>query len=48
MTKFNLFNEIIVADRGALMRAINSGREFGISIRGAIVSEPDESRSLRR
>ena len=46
MTKFNLFNEIIVADRGALMRAINSGREFGISISGAIVSEPDESREL--
>jgi hypothetical protein len=39
--KFNLFNEIIVADRSALMRAVNAAKPFGITIGGEIVHEPD-------
>jgi hypothetical protein len=46
MKKFNLFNEIIVTDRSALMQAINSGREFGIDIDGAVVSEPADTDAI--
>jgi hypothetical protein len=41
MKKFNLFNEIIVTDRAALMRALNASKPFGITIEGEIVYEPD-------
>lgn len=46
MKKFNLFNEIIVADRAALMRAINAGKEFGITIEGDVVAMPLPERRL--
>jgi hypothetical protein len=46
MKKFNLFNEIIVADRAALMRALNASKLFGITIEGGIVYEPDTDDAL--
>jgi hypothetical protein len=46
MKKFNLFNEIIVADRAALMRALNASKPFGITIEGEIVYEPDIDNAL--
>ena len=46
MKKFNLFNEIIVVDRNALMRAVNAGQEFGITVDGTIVPVPFEGRQI--
>lgn len=46
MKKCNLFNEIIVVDRSALMRAIQSGGEFGITLSGEVVALPSEVRHI--
>jgi hypothetical protein len=46
MKKFNLFNEIIVVDRAALMQAINAGREFGITTTGEVVAQPTGKRHI--
>ncbi|OHD96592.1 MAG: hypothetical protein A3E21_02990 [Sulfurimonas sp. RIFCSPHIGHO2_12_FULL_36_9] len=40
MKKFNLFKEIIIADRNVLTEAINSGKLFGIRVDGNICYEP--------
>lgn len=40
MKKFNLFNEIIIADKQSLLSVLNSNKEFGINISGDIVYEP--------
>ena len=40
MKKFNLFNEIIVAERAALMQAFNSSKDFGITHEGRVVYAP--------
>jgi len=40
MKKFNLFKEIITADRKAVLQAINSGKTFGINIKGEVVYAP--------
>ncbi|MFA7354107.1 MAG: hypothetical protein WCZ70_05750, partial [Sulfurimonadaceae bacterium] len=40
MKKFNLFKEIIVANRDDLKKAINSGKLFGIRVDGNICYEP--------
>lgn len=40
MKKFNLFQEIIIADRNSLAEAINSGKLFGIRVDGNICYEP--------
>lgn len=40
MKKFNLVKEIIIADRAALMQAINSSRSFAITHDGRIVYPP--------
>ncbi|MEO1937811.1 MAG: hypothetical protein ABGW85_04155 [Sulfurimonas sp.] len=40
MKKFNLFKEIIVADRQKLLNAINSQKEFGITIGGDVIYAP--------
>ena len=40
MKKFNLFKEIITAERKEVFTAINSGKIFGINITGKIVYEP--------
>lgn len=40
MKKFNLFNEIITANKPSLLQAINSSKVFGIDIYGEIKYEP--------
>ena len=40
MKKFNLFNEIIIVKKASLLQAINSGKVFGINIKGEIIYEP--------
>lgn len=40
MKKFNLFKEIVVAPRAAVMQAINSSKTFGITHDGRVVYEP--------
>jgi len=40
MKKFNLFNEIIIAQKSSLLQAINSSKLFGITIKGEIIYEP--------
>ena len=39
MKKFNLFKEIIVADKGLILQAINSCKVFGIDINGKVLHE---------
>ncbi|MBD3799967.1 MAG: hypothetical protein IE886_00690 [Campylobacterales bacterium] len=45
MKKFNLVKEIISIDKPAMMAAINSGKPFGITIRGEIHWPPYDVRS---
>ncbi|MBU1657901.1 hypothetical protein KKG72_02480 [bacterium] len=40
MKKFNLFKEIIVVSKSSLLQAINSSKQFGITLRGEIKHEP--------
>jgi len=40
MKKFNLFKEIITADKPEVLQAINSGKTFGINIKGEVKYEP--------
>jgi len=40
MKKFNLHNEIIVASRSELFKAINAGKKFAITITGDVHYEP--------
>ncbi|MCD6172265.1 MAG: hypothetical protein J7J96_00565 [Sulfurimonas sp.] len=40
MKKFNLFKEIIIADKSSLLQATNSAKLFGININGDIIYEP--------
>ena len=40
MKKFNLFKEIITADREAVIKAINSAKTFGINYKGDVIYEP--------
>nr|WP_321266317.1 hypothetical protein [uncultured Sulfurimonas sp.] len=46
MKKFNLFNEIIISNKSALLSAINSSKIFGIDINGDIKFEPFENREI--
>ncbi len=46
MKKFNLFNEIIVVERSALLSAINSTKEFAITYEGALIMSDFESYPL--
>ena len=40
MKKFNLFKEIITANRQEVIKAINSAKTFGINYKGDVVFEP--------
>ncbi len=40
MKKFNLFKEIIIADKSSILKAVNSSKVFGITIKGEIKYEP--------
>ena len=46
MKIFNLFNEIITANKQELQKAINSTRLFGINIQGEIVYAPFEAQEI--
>ncbi|QOP44158.1 hypothetical protein FJR45_09465 [Sulfurimonas sediminis] len=46
MKKFNLFNEIITVDKTELLQAINSAKEYGINIRGAIKYAPFDEKEI--
>ena len=40
MTTFNLFKEIIIVKKQDLLKAINTGKEFGINIKGDVIYAP--------
>lgn len=40
MKKFNLFKEIIIADKKELLEAVNSDKIFGLRVNGSICYEP--------
>jgi hypothetical protein len=46
MKKFNLFNEIIISQKSALLNAINSSKTFGININGEIKFEPFQDKEI--
>lgn len=46
MRKFNLVKEIISVDKAAMMRAVNSGKPFGITITGEIEHPPYSSEKI--
>jgi len=46
MKKFNLFKEIITADKKSLQEAINSDKKFGIRIDGKICYEPFDAQDI--
>jgi len=46
MKKFNLFKEIITANKPTLLNAINSGKVFGINIYGEIIFEPFNEKEI--
>ena len=46
MKKFNLFNEIIVANKSELLNAINSSKEFSITIDGKVEFAPYNEKSI--
>ena len=46
MKKFNLFKEIVIVEKSALLQAINSAKVFGINIKGEIKYEPFEKKEI--
>jgi len=46
MKKFNLFKEIITASKKEVIQAINSGKTFGINIKGDVVYEPFDAKEI--
>ena len=46
MTKFNLFKEIIIAEKASLLQAINSAKVFGINTKGEIIYEPFSDKEI--
>ena len=46
MKKFNLFNEIITVNKQELLGAINSQKDFGITIKGEIVYAPFKNKEI--
>jgi len=46
MKKFNLFKEIIIVDKAALLQAINSAKVFGINTKGQIKHEPFDAKEI--
>ncbi len=46
MKKFNLFNEIITVDKRDLLNAINTTKEFGITIQGKIKQAPFDDKEI--
>lgn len=46
MKKFNLFKEIIIVNKSALLQALNSSKAFAIDIHGEIKHEPFEKNEI--
>ncbi|WP_457749931.1 hypothetical protein [Sulfurimonas sp.] len=46
MKKFNLFNEIITLNKQELLQAINSSKEYGITIKGEIEYAPFSEKAI--
>ena len=46
MKQFNLFKEIIVVNKNALLNAVNSKKEFGINSKGDIIFSPFEDKEI--
>jgi len=46
MKKFNLFKEIIIVNKQALLQAINTSKTFGIDVSGAVVYAPFEADAI--
>jgi len=46
MKKFNLFKEIITANKADVLNAINKNQVFGININGEIVYEPFSNKEI--
>ena len=46
MKKFNLFKEIVIVQKSALLQAVNSSKVFGINISGEIKYEPFEEKEI--
>jgi len=46
MKKFNLFKEIITANREEVIQAINSAKTFGINISGEVKYEPYDAKEI--
>ena len=46
MKKFNLFKEIITADKKELIAAINSGKTFGVNYKGEIKTPPYDDKEI--
>ena len=46
MKKFNLFNEIITVSKTDLLQIINKNQEFGINIKGDIITAPFKNKEV--
>jgi len=46
MKQFNLFKEIIVVNKNALLNAVNSKKEFGINSKGDVIFSPFEDKEI--
>ena len=46
MKKFNLFDEIITANKADILNAINKNEIFGINIAGEILSQPFNNKEV--
>lgn len=46
MKKFNLFKEIIIANKASVLQAVNSSKIFGINIKGEVKYEPFDDKEI--
>ncbi len=46
MKKFNLFKEIIITDKSSVLKAVNSSKVFGITIKGEVKYEPFSEKDI--
>ena len=46
MKKFNLFNEIIVSSKSEILTGINTGKVFGVNIKGEVCYEPFSDKEI--
>jgi len=46
MKKFNLFKEIIIVNKGELVKALNTSKVFAINIKGEVLAEPIDNKEI--